>query len=1038
MNNISAWSIRNPIPTVVLFLALLVAGIWGFTQLRVNIMPDIDFPMVTVVVAQTGAAPTEIETQVTDLVESAVSTISGVESVSSTISEGSSVTMIEFELDTDLTQATDEVRTAVSSIENQLPTTAEAPVVARVNAGDFAILTYVVDAPKMDPGELSWFVDNDISKALLKVDGVSKVTRSGGVSRAVLVKLDPDRLTALGVTVQDISQALAAQTTDSSGGRTVVGEAEQSVRTLGRVASVADLADLPVTLGSGEIMRLGDIGAIEDNWEEPRSRARFDGREVVSFSVFSAKGSSQVGVTHAVRDAVAGLNAQNSGAKLTEVTSTSDFVEESYDAAVEALWVGALLAVAVVFVFLRDFRATLVSATALPLSLIPTFAVMAWLDLSLNGITLLALSLVVGILVDDAIVEIENIVRHMRQTGISAYQAAMEAADEIGLAVVATTMTIVAVFVPVAFMPGIPGKLFASFAVAVCVSVLFSLLVARTLTPLMGAYLVKAGGGHDETRVAGWVRAYLAVLKGALRFRWLTILLGLLFFAGSIFVATRLPTEFMPATDQGRAVASVELQPGSTLAETDRAVMAVSERLRKQPEVKSVFAEIGTATEGRGGPGRSTSAAVTTATVTANLKPRAERDITQQEFEARMSPLLRDIPGARIQFGADGQSGAKVSITLVGADSDRLAQTAAQLATEMRTVPGLLNPVSDAAAAKPELVVVPDKARMASAGVTAAQVARLLSVSTLGDNDAALAKFNLGDRQVYVVPTLTDEARGDLDRIATLQVKGTNATVPLGAIARFEFAAGPTTIRHVDNDRRVQVEAELSGLTLGEARNAIMQLPAMKNLPAGITEEPQGDSKRLAELFNGFIMAMIAGVLLMFATLALLFNSFLQPVTILTALPLSIGGAFGFLWVTGASVAVSVLIGVLLLMGIAAKNSILLVEYAIVARRNGQDRLGALLDAATKRARPIVMTSIAMGAGMAPIALGIGADAESRAPMALAVIGGLLSSTLLSLVYVPVVYTVVDDLERWLGRWLGKLLPRQEKPAPEVSAPAGS
>ncbi|MCB8837280.1 efflux RND transporter permease subunit [Aurantimonas sp. VKM B-3413] len=1037
MKNISAWCIRHPLPTIVLFLALAVAGAWGFQQLRINNMPDIDFPMVTVTVTQTGASPTEIENQITDIVENAVATISNVEGVTSTVSEGSSVTAIEFQLDSDLMQATDDVQNAVDSIAGQLPQAADTPLVTRVNVGDNAILTYVVDAPGMSPDDLSWYVDDDVSKALLAVDGVSKITRSGGVNRAILVKLDPARLDALGVTVGDVSTALAAQNVNQAGGRTVVGGTEQSVRTLGRVDSIAELGNTPIHIGSGKTVRLADLGKIVDGWEEPRNRARLDGKEVVAFSVYSAKGSSQIAVTQAVRKAVAAIDAGDPQASFTEVTSSSDFVQESYEAAFEALWLGALLAVGVVFLFLRDIRATLVAATALPLSLIPTFAVMAWLDLSLNNITLLALSLVVGILVDDAIVEIENIVRHMRQSGQTAYDAAIEAADEIGLAVVATTATIIAVFLPVGFMPGIPGKLFVSFAIVVCVSVLFSLVVARMLTPLMGAYLVKAGGkGHAEDTPA-WVPAYLAVLRQALRFRWLTVLLGIAFFAGSVYVATGLPTEFMPASDRGRAIASVELTPGSTLDETDRVVKAVSAILQKQPEVKSVFASIGAATTGGGGPQHATTASVTSATVTANLKPRDERSVSQQQFEKRLAGAFDEIPGARIQFGADNQSGSKISVTLAGEDSELLSQTANRLAGQMREIPGLLNPTSDSAAAKPELVVRPDKSRMAALGITSSQIAQLLSVSTLGANESALAKYNLGDRQVYVIPTLTDEARGDLDRIKALKIAGTSGTVvPLGAIATFDFGAGPTTITHYDGERTATISAELSGLTLGEAQKAVHGLPVMQDLPNGISQKAQGDIKRMNEMFSGFEMAIGTGILLMFATLALLFNSFLQPITILTALPLSIGGAFGFLWLTGSSVAISVLIGVLLLMGIAAKNSILLVEYAIVARRAGTDRMTALMDAARKRARPIIMTSIAMGAGMAPIALGIGADAESRAPMAVAVIGGLVSSTLLSLVYVPVVYTVIDDIERVLGRLLGRLLPSREAPAKEADGEA--
>ncbi|MBP0614478.1 efflux RND transporter permease subunit [Jiella mangrovi] len=1029
MRNISAWAIRHPLPTIVLFLALALSGVWGFMQLRINNMPDIDFPMVKVTVTQTGASPTEIETQVTDLVENAVSTISGVESVSSTISEGSSVTAIEFELDTNLIEATDDVQNAIDGIASQLPDAADTPLVTRVDAGDNAILTYVVNAPDMKPDDLSWYVDEDVSKALLAVDGVSKIERSGGVDRAILVKLDPARIDAYGTTVNAVTTALAAQNLNQAGGRTVIGGTEQSVRTLGSAGSIAELENTPITIGAGKSVRLADLGEVVDGWEEPRSRARLNGDEVVAFSIYSAKGSSQIGVTKAARAAVEALDAKNPNVSFTEVTSSSDFVEESYDAAIEALWLGALLAVVVVFLFLRDIRATIVAATALPLSLIPTFAVMAWLDLSLNNITLLALSLVVGILVDDAIVEIENIVRHMRESGKSAFDSAIEAADEIGLAVVATTATIIAVFVPVAFMPGIPGKLFVSFAIAVCVSVTFSLVVARLLTPLMGAYLVKAGSGAAEADTPFWVPGYLVILRQALRFRWLTAFLGIAFFAGSVYVAIGLPTEFMPSSDRGRALASIELVPGSTLAETDDVVKKVSAILKKQPEVESVFASIGTATEGGGGPQRNTTASVNSATVTANLVPVSERNVSQQVFEKRLAGAFDDIPGARVQFGADNQSGSKVKITLAGPDSQKLSETANELAAEMRDVPGLLNPISDAAAAKPELVVKPDKQRMARFGITPTDVANLLSVATIGASESALAKYSLGDRQVYIVPTLTDDARGDLDRIKALKIEGTSQTVPLGSIATFSFGAGPTTITHYDGDRTASVEAELSGLTLGEARQAIAALPVMQKLPAGIGEKAQGDAKRMNEMFSGFTMAMATGVLLMFATLALLFNSFLQPITILTALPLSIGGAFGFLWLTDSAVAISVLIGVLLLMGIAAKNSILLVEYAIVARRSGQDRLGALMDAARKRARPIVMTSIAMAAGMAPLALGLGADAETRAPMAIAVIGGLVSSTLLSLVYVPVVYTIIDDLERILGRLLGRLLPKQDNAA---------
>lgn len=666
MNRLSSWSIRNPVPTVVLFLALTAAGIFSFFELRINNTPDIDQPTVTVTVSQPGAAPSELQTQVTEIIENAVAGLDDVDKVSSTVTEGTSTTTVEFALDTSSERATNDVRNAVSGIEANLPAGAGTPVVTRQSASGGSILTFVVESPGMSAEELSWFVDDEVGRTLLAVDGVSKIERSGGVSRAIRVKLDPDRLASLGITVADVSQTLAKVNVNEPGGRVNIGAQEQTVRTLGSVQTVEGLADTYITVGTGGV-RLGDLGTVEDSWEEPRQIARLDGREVVAFSVYRAAGSSEVTVADAVGNAVAGLAQSRTDVTFTEVTSSTDFVIESYDAAIEALLIGALLAVAVVWLFLRDIRATLVSAAALPLSLIPTFAVMQLFNISLNTITLLALSLVVGLLVDDAIVEIENIVRHMRYSGKRAYDAAMEAADEIGLAVVATTFTIIAVFVPVAFMPGIPGKFFKDFAVATCVSVAFSLLVARMLTPLMGAYLLKAGE-HREDEPA-WLPTYLWILRHALRHRWITLLAGIVFFAGSMALAGQLSSEFLPASDRGRAIIDVTLPPGSTLAETDAVIGAITKRLEIEAEVKSVFASAGTSTSAGLGPGSSSkSASVTSATVTVNLIPRGERSESQQAFEARISPRLAEIPGARIQFGGGGQSGSKISATLVSND----------------------------------------------------------------------------------------------------------------------------------------------------------------------------------------------------------------------------------------------------------------------------------------------------------------------------------------------------------------------------------
>jgi len=1028
MNNISRWAIHNPIPTIVLFIVLIVSGLYGYSQLRINNNPDIDIPTVTVTVSESGAAPTELEVQVAEVIENAVASLDGIDTVSSSLSEGSSVTTVQFVLGTDLNRATSDVQNAVNSVQANLPADATS-VAKRVESTGNALLTYVVDAPAMNPQQLSWYVDDDLAKKLLGVSGVGSIDRSGGVDRIIRVRLDPSRLSALGITATQVTQVLADVNVNKPGGRVTVGDQEQSIRTVGSVDSIEALADTRVTLNAHDY-RLADLGAVEDTWSEPRQAALYNNKQVVAFSVFKTVGSSEVQTADAVRQKVAEIQRQRSDVKITEVSSSSQFVVDSYDAAIEALMIGAALAVGVVLLFLRDIRATVVSMVAMPLSLIPTFAVMWALDQSLNTISLLALSLVVGILVDDAIVEIENIVRHMRESGKSAFNAALEAADEIGLAVVATTGTLIAIFAPVIFMPGIAGQFFKSFGIAVTVSVFFSLVVARMLTPLMGAYFVEARGEKTgDTPV--WVPTYLWVLRLALRFRWVTVLLGVAFFIGALFLATQLPTEFISATDRGRSLISVELPPGSTIEQTEAVVKQVTDLLKAEPEVKNIYASIGTATQSGVGPSSGTSTgAVNSATITVNLVDRSQRSRSEQQFEAANAAKLGAVSGARLSFNAGGFSGASVSVTLVGEDPDKLSAASSELLKEIGTIKGLSNPSSDDALANPELVVTPDTARAAQLGVTASQIAQTVNIATLGDASANLPKYNAGDRQLSIVVSLGEHGLTSADDVSRLPVNGTNGTVPLGSVAKIDFGSGPNTISRVDRIRQNTVSADLTGLKLGQAGAAIEQLPIMQHLPDGVRELKQGDTERLSELFGAFAVVMGTGVLLMYLTLVLLFKSFVQPITILVALPLSIGGALGTLYLTGHAMGLTPLIAILMLMGIAAKNSILLVEYALVAIANGRTRVEALTLAASKRARPIVMTSIAMAAGMLPIALGFGADAETRAPMAIAVIGGLVSSTLLSLVYVPVVFTFMDDVQRFLGRWLSRLL--VERPTDQV------
>ncbi|HEY0103353.1 MAG TPA: efflux RND transporter permease subunit [Brevundimonas sp.] len=1050
-NNISSWSIRNPIPIVLMFIVLTIAGTMSYFNLRTNNFPDVDLPVVAVTVVQSGAAPTELETQVTRLVEDSVSGLGRVRHITSTVNESVSTTAIEFQLGVDLEKATNDVRNAVSGIRQNLPADVQEPIVQRVEFTSIPIASYVVRAPAMTPEELSWFVDNTVAKRLLTVRGVSQINRDGGVSREIRIKLDPARMEAQGVTAGAVSNQLRQSNINLPGGRGEIGGGEQAIRTVGSATSVQALRETLIPV-AGRTVRLGDLGEISDEWSEPRGRARFNGQEVVGFGVVRSIGSSEVDVYEQANEAIDALDAERPDVTIEEVATTTSDVINNFHASVEALLLGAGLAVIVVFVFLRDWRATFISAVAMPLSLIPTFWVMDLTNQSLNVVTLLALSLTVGILVDDAIVEIENIVRHIRD-GKEPYPAAIEAADEIGLAVVATTATLVAVFAPTGFMPGVVGQFFKSFAIATCVSVSFSLLVARTLTPLMGAYMLKRDQGkeHKEPFWMGPFLGWLAWCLGrtpmserareraagvltlpvrgrrleprvrgwAMRLSWdhrfAVVLAGTLFFIFSIILASRLPGEFIPVEDISRSTISVQLPPGATLEQTDAAVRRVTDILMERDEVRSVYSSVGSATTSFGPGGGGGAGEVRSAQLTVNLTPKMSRGLSQQEFEAEVAPLLRQTPGARIQFGVDGGGSGRTTVALVSDDPVALAATSARVEREMRSLPGLSGVQSSTALVRPEILITPKADVAALQGVSAADISQVARVATLGDADQLLPKFNLGDRQVPIRVMLREDARGDLSVIESLKVPTASGTpVPLAAVADVSFGAGPNRIDRYDRLRVSNITAELSGITLGEATTAVAALPTIQQLPEGVTQAVSGDAESFQELGMGFAFAIVTGILLMYVVLVLLFSSFWHPLTIMTALPVSFGGAFLALLLTGKSLSMPALIGIIMLTGIAAKNSILLVDYVIIAMKQGMSKRDALMDAAHKRARPIIMTTFAMGLGMLPIAAAIGEGTEFRSPMAIAVIGGLITSTGLSLLFVPVMFSIIDGVRRRL------------------------
>jgi len=1027
MNQMSSWAIKNPIPIILLFLLLTLGGVVGFMGMRINQNPDIDFPLVAVTAARPGSAPAEMEVQVTRLIEDSLAGLSGVRHITSNITDGVSTTTIEFELGTDTDRATNDVRNAMTGLRASLPQDMQEPAVQRIDITGDALITYVVRSPTMTPEEISWFIDNEVSRSLLALGGVGEVNRSGGVDREIRVELDPQRLAAYGVTAAEVSQALNNVNNNLPGGRVTIAGSERAVRTLGAATSVAQLRDTLVPLGDGKTVRLDNLGTVEDKWSEPRRLARYNGQEAVTFNFLRSRTASEVKVAEKVREEVKKLDDAHPELTISQVTASVEQIEESYLASLEALLLGAVLAVIIVFIFLRDWRATFIAAMAMPMSLIPTFAILGPLDQSLNVVTLLALSLTIGILVDDAIVEIENIVRHMRD-GKPPYDASLEAADEIGLAVVATTATIIAVFAPVGFMPGIIGQFFKAFALAACVSVAFSLLVARTLTPLMAAFILKHT--NHEDRDPFWMGGYLKALRWSLGNRWKVLILGVLFLFGSIATAVvaKMSFEFMSPGDTARAAFQVELPPGATLAQTDAVVRQVTKRLEARPEVISVYAAIG---------GQD----VTQANVYADMVPKGDRDLSQQAFARTMVDELKQIPGARIRAGVAQQGGGpgdgtSYTFSILSDNPDALNAAARKVEEEMRGVPGLANVVNSAAIARPEILVTPRPDEAALAGVSAGAISQAVRVATIGDVDQNLPKYNLGDRQIPIRLQLTADAREDLTVLENLRVPATGgASVPLTAVADIQFGAGPATVTRQDRSRIASISAELDGITTGAAGAAVNRLPSVKTLPAGVRQVPAGDAEFIQEMLTGFGIAFASGILLMYAVLTLLFKSFAYPITIMAALPLAIGGAFIALAIGGANFSMSALIGVLMLMGIAAKNSILLVDYVIMAERDGMPRHEAIMDAAHKRARPILMTTFAMGAGMVPIALGVGADVQFRSPMAIAVLGGLISSTFLSLLYIPAIFTIVDDIAGWGRRILSRTTAGQRELAKPRQGP---
>ncbi|MEO9599031.1 efflux RND transporter permease subunit [Parasphingorhabdus sp.] len=1114
LRNISAWSTRNPVAPLVLFAGLLFAGLLSFNRMDVVNNPDVEFPAVSVRISQPGAAPTEIENQITQRIEAAVRSISGVKNISSTASEGSSSTFVEFEIGADVNNAVNETKNAVDQIRGSLPDGILEPQVSKVDAVGGPIAFFAVKADDMTVEQLSWFVDDTVAKRLLTVNGMAEVDRFGGVDREIRVILRPERMQALGVTANQINNTLRQININAAGGRAEVGGTRQSVRVLGNADDAYALSQLQISLGNGQTIKLSDVAEVTDSFGERSSISKVRGVEVVNFSMSRARGASDVTVFDDAMVIMNKIEAEVPGVEFIPLFNSVSYTKSQYKSSMLAMIEGAILAVVVVFIFLRDWRATVISAIAIPLSAIPTFWFMDLLGFNLNFLSLLALGLVAGVLVDDAIVEIENIVRHMRM-GKTAYQASIDAADEIGLAVVATSFCIVAVFLPVGLMPGISGQFFKNFGITVVVSVLMSLAVARMITPMVAAYFLKAkgeaehGGGvwmdrymqllewildrSDSDRIrqsltpakaawwqyligfilfslivvafvalaqivgfmiygllSGWIpsdflRAILSLIAGLTvgffaaaflttilrrivdaiggrfadwyayrsgRFwarghdhRVLMMAVGLVSFVLTVILFGITPAEFQPSINEDNSRIQIEVVPGTTLQETEKIADRVSELMYAQPEVKRALTRV----------------RETNATVFVSLNE--DREKTSIEFERSLSPELQKIPDARISFQSQnggGGTGRDISIMLTGSDPELLDSTAAELVEQMKGVALVRAPRIAADLSRPEIIITPYMDLASQLGVTTASLSQTIRIATLGEIDQNAAKFSLADRQIPIRVMLPLESRNDLTTIQNLPIPvASGGTVPLSRVASVSFGSGPTSIQRYNQNRRTFVGADLSpDVIKGEAMTKIFELPIMQNLPTGVSNEAFGEDEWQQEMIVNFMIALIAGVLLVFATLVLLYKRLMSPLVNMGSLALAPLGGMLLVWAAGASLSMPVLIGMLMLLGIVSKNSILLIDFAIEEMQKGVPKFDAIMDAGHKRAQPIVMTTVAMTAGMVPTALSLSGDGAWRAPMGIVVIGGLIVSTLLTLIIVPAGFSLADGFERRAGPWL--------------------
>jgi HAE1 family hydrophobic/amphiphilic exporter-1 len=1025
---ISDLAIKRPVLTIVAMLALSVFGIVSLAQLDTDEYPEIDAPIVVVAIPYPGASPDVVEREVIDPIEEVITGISGVDRMRSSSLDSFGNIIVEFVFGKDPQQASQEIRDEISSIRDDLPVEMKEPILTRFDPNDRPIVSLTLSSPALSGAELTRMLDPDITRVLRAVPGVAQVDLVGGIERELVIEIRPHALQASGVSVAELVMAVQSQNLASPVGRLEGDLEERTIRLRGRLASPSDFAQLVVAESRGRIIRLGDVAQIRDGTEEPRSTALYNGEDAVGVNILKSRGYSTTAVAAQIREKVAEIQQTlPAGVTLRVVADSGERVSASVRSVGEALVEGAALTVAVVFLFLNSWRSTVITGLALPVSVLASFVAVWAFGFTLNTMSLLGLSLAIGILIDDAIVVRENVVRHV-EMGRDHYRAAFEGTNEIGMAVTATTLSIVVVFVPIAFLGGIAGQWFKPFALTIVCSVLVSLFVSFSLDPMLSAYWPDPHVPMERrpliSRLLGrfnhWfdrrAESYKRVIGWALDHRVAMAGLAVASFVGALALPMvgLIGAGFTPEVDQSEFAVLLETPAGSNLAYTRARAEAVARAARQQPEVRHTYVTVG-------GEGE----AVDEGSVFVKLIPKAERTRSQAEIVAAIRKDLAGIAGISTSFGTGFNQGEKqIQLQVQGPDAGVLARLADAVVVEVQQVPGAVDVGLSTKGQKPELDVTVDRGLAGSLGVTVGQVAQALR--------PAFAGIDVGDwidpsgetRDVTV--RLAPESRSVVADLEALPVTVTGPddaprSVPLGQVARIAPSIGPARIDHLDRERVITVEANTQGRPLSDVVRDIMnRVPAGVKFPAGYSLRQGGETEDQTEIFTQMLVAIGVAVMLMYFVLVVQFGSFLEPFAILLSLPLSLIGVMLALLITGETLNIMSMIGVVLLMGIVAKNAILLIDFAKWSEEAGLDRREALIQAGRVRLRPILMTTFALIAGMVPVALGAGEGGDFRAPLGIAVIGGVLTSTVLTLLVIPTVYETLADARDWLASRLGR------------------